>query len=100
LSSINAVETGLNGGGYRAYGSEEEKGSCGDLHGEGLETVILQMVQETDKSVYRGSVADGMILEVERLRVIYALSKVLWFLLPWSFVKCSPLSYKLRPAPL
>jgi len=38
-----------------------------DLHCEGLETGILQLVQETDKSVYKGSVAYGMNLRVERL---------------------------------
>lgn len=41
-SGIKAVELGLNGSGYRAHCSEEEKGNCGELHDEGLEMAILR----------------------------------------------------------
>ncbi len=42
ISDINTVGVGLNRGGYRAHGSEEEKGSCRNLHGEGFRMMLLQ----------------------------------------------------------
>lgn len=50
-SGIEAVELRLNGGGNRANCSEEEKGNCGELHGERFEIAKeIKVVEKMDLS--------------------------------------------------
>lgn len=59
VSFNDAVGLGINGIGNRSYGSEQEKGNLGDLHGERLRAVI-ETIGKMDQIITGGTGLDEL----------------------------------------